>query len=392
MFTKRHSPRQPAVRTFVQDIALDVIRDASREKPADGVLREVLKGKRNLFPTDAAEVSRMVFSYFRWHGWLDETSGEAERIKLACQLDAKFRFKPESFFADELQSKAVPQWVAEEVNISEDWLRCLQSVPKLWLRARKGQNHKLINALGSAQSGPLSDAVLYEGETDLFKTPEFHAGEFEIQDIASQAVGLLCDPQPGETWWDACSGEGGKLMHLADLMENKGLIWASDRAEWRLQKLKRRAARAKVFNYRAAPWDGGPKLPTKAKFDGVLVDAPCSGVGTWQRNPHARWTTTPDDVKELAETQKRLLQHVAGSIKPNGKLIYAVCTLTRSETQGVVDDFCKTHPEFSPLDLPMHLIEKTKDRVLSNAVSTPTIWPQDLGGNGMFIAAWQRKA
>ncbi|MGC8000561.1 hypothetical protein ACP3XN_24520, partial [Salmonella enterica] len=83
-------------------------------------------------------------------------------------------------------------------------------------------------------------------------------------------------------------------------MENSGLIWASDRAAWRLQKLKRRTARAKVFNYRVAMWDGGVKLPTKTKFDGVLVDAPCSGLGTWQRNPHARWTTTPGDVAELA--------------------------------------------------------------------------------------------
>src|SRR5205823_5977071 len=131
-------------------------------------------------------------------------------------------------------------------------------------------------------SPALPEALVYEGETDLFRTPEFHAGEFEIQDLSSQAVGWLCDPKPGETWWDACAGEGGKLLHLSDLMQNKGLIWASDRAAWRLQKLKRRTARAKVFNYRAALWDGGAKLPTKTKFDGVLVDAPCSGLGTWR--------------------------------------------------------------------------------------------------------------
>jgi 16S rRNA (cytosine967-C5)-methyltransferase len=101
-------------------------------------------------------------------------------------------------------------------------------------------------------------------------------------------------------------------------MSNEGLIWASDRAQWRLAKLKQlkqRAARAKMFNYRAALWDGGDHLPTRTLFDGVLVDAPCSGVGTWHRNPHARWTTTANDVLELAEIQKRLLAEAARAVK-----------------------------------------------------------------------------
>ena len=234
----------------------------------------------------------------------------------------------------------------------------------------------------------MPNAVEYFGDEDLFKRPEFHAGEFEIQDIASQAVGWLCAPQPGETWWDACAGEGGKLLHLSDLMKNKGLIWASDRAEWRLKRLKRRTARAKVFNYRAVLWDGGPKLPTKTKFDGVLMDAPCSGVGTWQRNPHARWTTSLQDVQELAVLQQRLLAHAAASVKPGGKLVYAVCTLTRAETEETVRQFNETQREFEPMILPeLHI----RGRILANA-ATLTIWPQDMGGNGMFIAAWRRRA
>jgi 16S rRNA (cytosine967-C5)-methyltransferase len=235
-----------------------------------------------------------------------------------------------------------------------------------------------LNRAGWETGAPLADAILYKGEEDLFRRPEFHAGEFEIQDIASQAVGWLCAPQPGETWWDACAGEGGKTLHLSALMENRGLIWASDRAEWRLKNLKRRAARAQVFNFRAASWDGGSKLPTKTKFDGVLVDAPCSGVGTWQRNPHARWTTTLPDVRELAAVQKRLLANVAGSVKPGGKLIYAVCTLTRAETTEVAADFSGRFPNFEPLPL-------------WESGATRFIWPQDLGGNGMFIAGWRRR-
>ncbi len=123
----------------------------------------------------------------------------------------------------------------------------------------RGGGRELARETGrGAGGGGLPDAVIYEGAEDLFRTAEFHAGEFELQDISSQIVGWICDPQPGETWWDACAGEGGKTLHLCDLMRGKGLVWASDRAAWRLQKLKReRAARARVFNYRAALWDGG---------------------------------------------------------------------------------------------------------------------------------------
>jgi 16S rRNA (cytosine967-C5)-methyltransferase len=168
------------------------------------------------------------------------------------------------------------------------------------------------------------------------------------------------------------------------LMENKGLIWASDRAEWRLKQLKRRAGRARAFNYRAALWNGGSKLPTKTKFDGVLMDAPCSGIGTWQRNPHARWTTTREDVKELSGVQKQLLANVATSIKPGGKLIYAVCTLAESETVEVAESFREQHPNFQPLAARNPLDPKAPSQIW--------IWPQDGGGNGMFVAAWKRTA
>ena len=196
-------------------------------------------------------------------------------------------------------------------------------------------------------AGSLGDTLEYVGRSDLFRTEAFHAGAFELQDINSQAVGFICNPRPGEKWWDACAGEGGKTLHLADLMENQGLLWASDRTPWRLTKLKRRAARARVFNYRATLWDGGPRLPTKTQFDGVLVDAPCSGIGTWQRNPHARWTITAQDVKELSEVQTRLLLNAAVGVKPGGRLVYAACTLTRSETMGVVAAFEERCPHFT---------------------------------------------
>lgn len=376
------------VHETVHEIAAEAIRSASRENPADAALREVLKKRRDLPPWDATSVSKIVFTYYRWHGWIRQERGVEAKMRLALQLAERFRANAASIPTAELRAKAVPAWAGNEMELSDAWLRSLQGEPKLWLRARLGQGEVLARKLGQASTGDLPDSVRYESDTDLFKLPEFHAGEFEIQDIASQAVGWLCAPKPGEIWWDACAGEGGKLLHLSDLMENKGLIWASDRAEWRLKKLKRRAARAKVFNYRAALWDGGAKLPTKTKFDGVLVDAPCSGVGTWQRNPHARWTTSLEDVQELAELQRRLLAHAAPSVKPGGKLVYAVCTLTRAETEETVRQFNETQPEFEPMGLPeLHGLE----RVCANA-GVMMIWPQDMGGNGMFVAAWRRRS
>ena len=378
-----------AVIHHVHEIAAEVIRKTGKDKPADAALREVLKQIKDLAPFDATEIARTVFIYYRWHVWLRDERGVEAKMRFALRLNERYQANPASVPLSELRAKAVPAWTAEQMEVSDDWLRSLQREPKLWLRAKRGTAESLAEKLFAADVSPLlPDALNYRGEEDLFKTPEFHAGEFEIQDIASQMVGLLCDPKPGETWWDTCAGEGGKTLHLSDLMQNKGLLWASDRAEWRLQKLKRRTGRAKVFNYRSIFWDGGKKLPTKTKFDGVLVDAPCSGVGTWQRNPQARWTTEPNDMRELSEIQKRLLTNVAPSVKPGGKLIFSVCTLTRDETTEVVEDFnAKFAAEFEPL---VWDEIKLNERTVSN-VSSLAIWPQDLGGNGMFIAGWRRK-
>jgi 16S rRNA (cytosine967-C5)-methyltransferase len=366
-----------------------VLRAADREHPADDVLRLELKSRRDLEPGEATELSRAVFAYFRWRNWLNSGESLSSQIDRALELSDRFANAPEEFPDEELIARAVPGWLKDEMEISASWARSLQAEPKLWLRAQRGQGRALAARLGECRvfgEGRLEDTLEYFGPQDLFRTPEFHRGEFELQDVSSQAVGLICDPQPGETWWDACAGEGGKMLHLSALMENRGLIWASDRAAWRLQRLKRRAARAKVFNYRSVLWDGGPKLPTKTKFDGVLVDAPCSGTGTWHRNPHARWTVTAQDVKELSAVQQDVLLHAAASVKPGGKLVYAVCTLTRPETLTVVEALEKQIPEFERLTV--------ANPLLSGAPAGREIWlwPKECGGNGMFVAVWRRKA
>lgn len=369
--------------------AARLIERVSPEMPADAVLREELSGNRELSASEKRALSRAVFVYYRWWKWLDGAESLQRRLAASTDLQARFDADPGAFKTEALAARAVPEWIAAEMDpVPAEWLRQLQRDPALWIRVQSRFAASVPRALGSCTPAnsalpgftPSAPPTAYQftGYNDLFRTDEFRQGLFEIQDLASQLVGHACAPRAGETWWDACAGEGGKMLHLADLMDNKGLIWASDRSARRLTVLRRRAARAKVFNYRVVNWNGGPVLPTKTRFDGILVDAPCSGVGTWQRNPHARWTTTPEDVRELAELQTQLLNHVAGSLKPGGRLIYAVCTLTRSETTDVAGAFTAAHPELEPVPV----LEESPQRVL---------WPHQLNANGMFIAAWRRR-
>lgn len=376
-----------SVNSRVLSLVERVLQKTDRDHPADAVLRLELKTRHGLSRSETPDATRAVFSFFRWRGWLKSTQSLRDQVVPAIELAKRFATNPESFSDAELIEKSVPSWICKEVEITPGLVRFLQSEPPLWLRARLGQGASLTQRLRDClvhSTGMLSDTLEYQGDKDLFRTKEFHAGDFELQDVSSQIVGLLCAPLQSETWWDACAGEGGKLLHLSDLMRNKGLIWASDRAEWRLRRLKHRAARAQVFNYRTALWDGGSKLPTKTKFDGVLVDAPCSGTGTWQRNPHARWTLVAEDIRELSELQLKLLIHSAIAVKPGGKLIYSVCSLARSETDLLADRFEKSHPDFRRLPL--------KNPLDTNCPPSERIWllPQEVRGNGMFIAAWIR--
>lgn len=364
------------------------IRRAGSARPADAALREVLASLRPLAPSTSADASKLVFHHYRWLGWTRGERRLESKLHLARELARAFADCPDRFPTEELRVKAIPAWVADHLEVNDDWLRTLQTEPVLWLRAKRGTGTAVARSLGAAQAHPLPDAIRYDGEADLFRSEGFRGGEFEIQDLTSQLVGWLCHPQPGETWWDAWAGEGGKTLHLSELMANRGLIWASDRAAWRLQVLKRRAARARVFNYRCALWDGKPKLPTNTKFDGVLLDAPCSGLGTWQRNPHARWTTTPADVVALAGEQARLLANVAAAVKPGGRLIYSVCTLTHAETTAVVDGFDSTQPHFVPEAFPLNQILSKMGRAISDAARV-TLVPATFDSNGMYVAAWR---
>jgi 16S rRNA (cytosine967-C5)-methyltransferase len=384
--------------------AATIIAQVSPDVHADFALKREFAGDPDLTPQDKRDLSRAVFAYYRWFRWFDHTSAVASRVNTALDLQRKFDAGPASVNATHLAERVLPAWALASIDFPSTaartaYLLQLQREPALWLRPQRAYASALARILKpntapdfarsgfTFQSPALTPTALrYEGPTDLFRTDEFKQGLFEIQDLASQLVGHACAPLPTETWWDACAGEGGKMLHLSDLMNNKGLIWASDRHTGRLATLRKRAGRAKAFNYRPVVWTGGPVLPTKTKFDGILVDAPCSGVGTWQRNPHARWSTTETDVKELAEIQLQLLENTRKALKPGGRLLYAVCTLTRQETTDIVRAFSQAHPELEPITLLGLPAPKT------GPATGHFLWPQDLNANGMFIAAWRAKS
>lgn len=390
--------------TALAQRAAHIVSLVSPDSPADFILRREVGSDRELESHEKRALTGAVFAYYRWFRWLDSDRALPQQVLAALDLQKRFDADASSIKVEALTALTLPPWALAAIDLPSPearaaYLRKLQTAPALWIRPQREFAASIARALrhtspADYSRSPLSSdtralaldtALRYIGPSDLFKSEEFKKGLFEIQDLASQLVGHACAPQPGETWWDACCGEGGKTLHLSDLMQNKGVIWATDRHTGRLATLRKRAGRAQAFNYRAVTWNGGPFLPTKTKFDGILVDAPCSGVGTWQRNPHARWTLSETDVAELAEIQRQLLENTHKALKPGGRLVFAVCTITRQETTDIVRAFSAAHPDLEPVTL-LGLPPPAEGSGTGHF-----LWPHELDANGMFIAAWRKK-
>ena len=184
------------------------------------------------------------------------------------------------------------------------------------------------------------NALKLKERANVFQTEAFKNGLFEVQDASSQLVAEFLDVQPGMRVVDACAGAGGKSLHIACLMENKGQIIALDIYENKLQELKRRAKRNSAFNIETRAIDSTKvikKLHDKA--DRVLIDAPCSGLGILRRNPDAKWKLEPDFIENIKKTQQEILQQYSKMVKVGGLLVYATCSVLPSENQDQVQKF-----------------------------------------------------
>lgn len=178
------------------------------------------------------------------------------------------------------------------------------------------------------------------------KLPGYAEGWWIVQDSSAQLVGYLVDPKSGETIVDACAAPGGKTMHLAELMNDQGTVWACDRTPSRLKKLQQNVDRLGLHSIQIQTGDSRNLPQFEGKCDRVLVDAPCSGLGTLNRHADARWRQTPESVQELSQLQQDILTQAATWVKPKGVLVYATCTLHPAENEEVVRAFLQHHPHW----------------------------------------------
>jgi 16S rRNA (cytosine967-C5)-methyltransferase len=223
----------------------------------------------------------------------------------------------------------------------------------------------------------------------------FHDGLIEIQDEGSQLVAALLDARPGMQVMDYCAGAGGKTLAIAAGMDNKGRVVAMDVLETRLDRSAQRLRRAGAHNVerRALDADNRKWLKRQAQaFDRVLVDAPCTGTGTWRRNPDGRWTLSPEDLVELVAKQAAILDAAAGLVKPGGGLLYATCSVLPAENERQVEAFLARHPAFAVVPVADVWRDAMGDEAPAGLTSGPylRLSPLRHGTDGFFAAALVR--
>ncbi|BAZ40972.1 Fmu, rRNA SAM-dependent methyltransferase [Calothrix sp. NIES-4101] len=193
----------------------------------------------------------------------------------------------------------------------------------------------------------LPQALRLIGSSGAIKNlPGFHQGWWTVQDCSAQLVSYLLDPQPGEVIIDACAAPGGKTTHIGELMQDQGKIWACDQTASRLRKVTENAQRLQLKSIQLCPGDSRNLNQFTNLADRVLLDAPCSGLGTLHRHPDARWRQTPEKIRELAILQQELLSSTSQLVKPGGILVYATCTLHPQENENIIESFLGANPDW----------------------------------------------
>jgi len=229
----------------------------------------------------------------------------------------------------------------------------------------------------------------------LGKLDVFTRGAVEVQDEGSQLLALLLDARRGEMVADFCAGAGGKTLAIGAAMRNTGRLYALDVSAHRLDALKPRLARSGLSNVHPAAiaHERDERVKRLAgKLDRVLVDAPCSGLGTLRRNPDLKWRQSPHDVQELAQKQRAILGSAARLVKPGGRLVYATCSLLPDENEAVAQDFAAAHAEFELLNAAelLHALKVPDASALTTSAGHLRLWPHRHGTDGFFAAVWRR--
>jgi 16S rRNA (cytosine967-C5)-methyltransferase len=347
---------------------------------ADKVVARALKKDKRWGSSDRKFVAETIYEIVRWkrlYGEIAEVKEPYDRDNLWRmfavwavlrgypipdwrQLEGTPERKIKGRF-DELSKiralkESIPDWI-DELGVKElgekVWSKeiAAQNQPaKVILRTNtlKGTKENLRNTLMdlNIETEYLKDqpeALVLKERANVFLTDAFKQGLFEVQDANSQLVAGFLDVKPGMRVVDTCAGAGGKTLHIASLMENKGQLIAMDLYESKLKQLKLRAKRNGAFNIEYRIIDTTKvikKLHEKA--DRVLIDAPCSGLGVLKRNPDAKWKLQPEFIDNIRKVQSEVLESYSKIVKPGGKLVYATCSVLPSENQEQVEKFLKT--------------------------------------------------
>jgi 16S rRNA (cytosine967-C5)-methyltransferase len=207
--------------------------------------------------------------------------------------------------------------------------------------------------------------IWVKSRSPVDQLPGFQEGLFQVQGEASQLVSYLLSPQRGERILDACAAPGGKTTHIAELMTDTGEVIALDKSEKGIDKIRENAARLGLSSLRAAKADIRHPLPAefRSPYDRILVDAPCSALGTLRSHPEIKWHRNESDIKRLGHLQKQIIDQVAHYLKPGGVLVYSTCTLTKEENEDIVEDFLEHHEEFVLDDAAGYLSEKASSLI-----------------------------
>ena len=285
----------------------------------------------------------------------------------------------EENFAEDWQAAAEGFNRQAPIDIRVNSLKCKKPEE---IQARLAQQAIEVMPVNGIPGALRSQARFAAHATDAFKE-----GMYEMQDAGSQLLALSVAAKPGDKVIDFCAGAGGKTLAIAAQMKNKGRIFALDVAESRLKQLKPRLARAGVDNVmtRLISSENDPWLKRhRETADWVLVDAPCSGSGTWRRNPDLKWRFNPQDLNEIVALQARIIDSAAKLVKPGGRLVYATCSIYRQENHAQVTDFLRKNPRFR-LAAPAKIWDKQASIYLSEDGLTQ-LAPHKDGMDGFFVA------
>lgn len=299
----------------------------------------------------------------------------------------------------------VPQWIAEklETSLSDQYeiemratnLQATTDIRVNTLKStRKQVDHFLKKNQLFAESTPLSPwGLRFDRRVALFATDAFKQGWFDIQDEGSQLLALVSDVKAGQKVVDFCAGAGGKTLALAAMMSNKGTIYACDVHSKRLEQLTIRAKRAGVHNVRthvlSSEHDKWVKKHRELA-DVVLIDAPCSGTGTWRRSPDSRWNLTEQGLNNLIALQSSILDSAKRLVKPGGTLLYATCSLLEDENENQISSFLNKNNDFYALPDYFSKQEEWGRKVYIDEHQMRT-YPAKTGTDGFFVAAMSRK-